>query len=70
MEASSDAVSISEVKDLLNRCRGEWPSIAYLSGVSQSWISKFVNGKIDNPGHATLCRVRDHICGRTEARTQ
>lgn len=41
---------------LLDR-RGEWPAIASASGVSHSWISKFVRGQIPNPGYATLTRL-------------
>lgn len=44
---------------LLER-RGEWLSIAKEAEVSHSWISKFVNNHIPNPGYATLERL--HRC--------
>ena len=34
--------------------KGDWKRIADVSNVSYSWISKFVNGHIPNPGFATL----------------
>lgn len=47
-------------QDIRNRLlarRGEWPVIATSSGVSHSWISKFVRGQIPNPGYTTLTRL-------------
>lgn len=45
------------VKTLLEARRGEWPRIAQRADVSYSWLSKFVNGHIDNPGFATLKKL-------------
>lgn len=42
------------IRDRLTERRGDWAEIAEQSGVSHSWISKFVNGRIPNPGYATL----------------
>lgn len=39
--------------------RGEWQDIAKESGVSYSWLSKFANGHIPNPGYATLCKLHE-----------
>lgn len=50
MEAMLD----HEVRALLESRRGTWPEIATRCGVSYSWISKFVRGRIPNPGYATL----------------
>lgn len=50
-----------EVRDLLNKRRGDWRLIAEQSGVSYSWISKFVNGHIPNPGYATLRDLRSKL---------
>lgn len=47
----------AEVKALLEERRGDWPRIAEQAGVSYSWLSKFVNGHIPNPGFATLKRL-------------
>lgn len=46
-----------DVRSRLLARRGEWPAIAALSGVSHSWISKFVRGQIPNPGYTTLTRL-------------
>lgn len=34
--------------------KGDWSGIALRAGVSHSWMSKFVNGHIHNPGIRTL----------------
>ncbi len=44
----------TEVLSMLNARRGEWRDIAAKSDVSYSWLSKFANGHISNPGYATL----------------
>ena len=54
----------SQVKALLVRRRGDWAEIAAGSGVSYSWLSKFVNGRIPNPGFATLCKLHDYLAHR------
>lgn len=51
----------TEVKVLLEARRGDWLTVAKGSGVSYSWLSKFANGHIDNPGYATLKRLRDYL---------
>lgn len=43
-----------DVRAGLEAKRGDWRSIATASGVSYSWLSKFVNRRIQNPGFATL----------------
>lgn len=54
---------IAEVTRLLEQRRGEWQQIAAdtASGVSYSWLSKFANGHIDNPGYVTLKTLRDYL---------
>lgn len=42
------------LKVALEARRGDWAEISSLSGVSHSWLSKFVNGHIHNPGLRTL----------------
>lgn len=41
----------------LDACRGRWETVAAKSGVSYSWLSKFANGHVENPGANTLRRV-------------
>lgn len=45
------------VSDLLKARKGDWMAISKDSGVSYSWLSKFVNGHISNPGYATLSKL-------------
>ncbi len=46
------------VKALLKRSKGDWVRVANASGVSYSWISKFMNGHVANPGLETLLAVK------------
>lgn len=58
------------IKSQLELRRGEWLEIANKAGVSHSWISKFVNGHIPNPGYATLLKLSDALgpLRRTQAK--
>ena len=51
----------SEVRALLDARRGDWKAIADESGVSYSWLSKFVNSHIDNPGFVTLKKLHEYL---------
>ena len=51
----------AEVRSLLEARRGEWPGIAEGAGISHSWISQFVRGKIPNPGFVTLTALRSYL---------
>jgi|GEM_PF-2973906 len=44
----------TDVRAALESRKGDWQAVAAGSGVSYSWISKFMNGHIDNPGFGTL----------------
>lgn len=46
---------------LLQARKGEWQAVAASSGVSYSWLSKFANGHIDNPGFGTLTKLHDAL---------
>lgn len=49
------------VRSLLEQRKGEWQAVAEGAGVSYSWLSKFANGHIDNPGFATLKRLHAYL---------
>lgn len=49
------------VRTALVRRRGDWQRIADESGISYSWLSKFVNGHIDNPGFGTLKKLHEYL---------
>lgn len=55
-----------QVRDALMARKGDWPLIAERAEVSHSWLSKFVNGHITNPGFATLTRLDEYL--RSSAR--
>ena len=59
---------VAEVSALLSARRGDWQRIAadQASGVSYSWLSKFANGHIENPGYLTLRTLRDYLLGKSE----
>ena len=51
------------IRTRLEASRGDWPALAERAGVSHSWLSKFANGHIRNPGLRTLERL-DVALGR------
>lgn len=53
MRAMQTKLDIAIRKQLAVR-KGDWNEIAQRAGVSHSWMSKFVNGHIKNPGIRTL----------------
>ena len=50
-----------KIRALLDKHRGNWLEIAKESGVSHSWISKFIGGHIHNPGYETLCKLQNYL---------
>ena len=46
---------------LLDARRGDWQAVAEQSGVSYSWLSKFANGHINNPGFGTLVKLANAL---------
>jgi len=53
----------AKVRALLESRKGDWQAVADASGVSYSWLSKFFNGHIDNPGYATLRKLEAYLVG-------
>lgn len=56
------------IRAQLENRRGEWLAIATTAGVSHSWISKFVNGHIPNPGYATLMKLSEALAPKQTTR--
>ena len=52
------------LKVALKARRGDWAEISSLSGVSHSWLSKFVNGHIPNPGRRGLEKLDCALRGK------
>ncbi len=46
-----------QLRAALQARRGDWQEIAKSADVSYSWLSKFVNGHIPNPGYETLKKL-------------
>lgn len=59
----------SEVRVALEQRKGEWQTVARESGVSYSWISKFMNGHIKNPGHTTLKDLKEHLATKRKRKS-
>jgi len=57
----------TQVRELLESRRGEWPAIAEGSNVSYSWLSKFANGHIPNPGLVTLRELHQFLTKQVPA---
>jgi transcriptional regulator with XRE-family HTH domain len=60
----------TEVLAALESRRGDWQQIAAGAEVSYSWLSKFANGHIDNPGFATLKRLHAYLSAQAPAANQ
>ena len=52
---------IQDVKQRLIARKGDWLEVAKHSGVSHSWIVKFADGQIKNPGHLTLTKLKETL---------
>ena len=61
MVASMNTPLDAEVKRLLDARKGDWKRIAETCDVSYSWISKFMNGHIPNPGYAKLRNLHEAL---------
>lgn len=46
--------SMHQIRDRLNACKGNFPGIAAMSGLSYSWLCKFAAGVQTNPTFASL----------------
>jgi transcriptional regulator with XRE-family HTH domain len=56
-----------EVRRLLDARKGDWQTVAAKTGVSYSWLSKFCNGHINNPGYQTLRSLHDYLVVASES---
>lgn len=50
----------------LRRRQGEWPDIAKAAGLSYSWLCKFAQNKIPNPGIESLAQLDKALAAPTE----
>lgn len=63
-------LSEGDIRAALEARRGDWNAIKDAAGVSHSWLSKFVNGRIPGPRTTTLRKVRDAIAANDEAKAR
>lgn len=49
---------ITSVRTELAARKGDWPDICKHTGVSYSWLTKFAQGRNDNPGVKTLEKLQ------------
>jgi len=59
---------IQDVKSRLLARKGEWLEISKASGISLSWIVKFADDQIPNPGHLTLTKLRTYLMTKRKAK--
>lgn len=59
-----------EVLTMLEARRGDWAAVSTAAGVSYSWLSKFANGHIQNPGYSTLKRLLEALVSTQPTTTQ
>lgn len=52
------------IRNRLAARKGDWLEIAKRAGVSHSWMSKFMNGHIPNPGIRTLEKLNAALKAR------
>lgn len=70
MLATMDTSLDTAVHALLELRKGDWQAVAEGSGVSYSWLSKFANGHIDNPGYGTLKKLHAYLAPATPTPSQ
>jgi hypothetical protein len=53
---------VIDLRDQLQRRRGDWPTIAQRAGVSYSWLCKFAGqGMFGNAGYERLMRLNEAL---------
>lgn len=50
-----------EVKEGLERARGEWRKICLELGIDYSWLCKVAQGQIDDPGVSRVERLHRYL---------
>ena len=53
--------TLTDLIQVTQQHKGDWVSLAAESGVSYSWLTKFAQGHIPNPGLATLTKLTTAI---------
>ena len=53
-------MTTEEARQRLNACKGHYPTIASESGLSYSWVLKFADGTIKDPGNKKIQALAAH----------
>ncbi len=53
--------TINFIKQRLDECKGNWPAVCEQTGLDYSWLTKFAQGKIPNPGFAKVQTLAAHF---------
>lgn len=57
---------LDEMKELIAEKKGDWIFIANQAGVSYSWLTKAMQGRLRNPGVHTVEAVIDYMQNKYE----
>lgn len=52
---------IDFVRESLNNNKGTWPAVCEETGLDYSWLTKFAQGKIPNPGYQRVDALAKHF---------
>ena len=53
--------TIQIIKDRLEGSKGTWPVVCEKTGLDYSWLTKFAQGKIPNPGYAKVFALAEYF---------
>lgn len=53
--------TITFIQKALETNRGNWPQICAATGIDYSWLTKFAQGKIPNPGYKMIDALGRHF---------
>jgi transcriptional regulator with XRE-family HTH domain len=52
---------VEQIRNELIARKGRWPDVCKATGVGYSWLTKFAQGKIPNPGISRLQVLHRHF---------
>lgn len=56
-----DSSSTDYIRNRLERLRGQWTRVATESGVSYKTIKNFMQGKVKDPRHSNVEKLRNYL---------
>lgn len=56
--------TVQSLRAELQRRRGDWPALCQATGLSYSWLTKFAQGRIREPGLSKIERLREYVEAR------